>query len=46
MKVRWLSIVDPRPVVDTDLTMTTEAKTEEPSSVRLPSLRLFQYLVK
>jgi hypothetical protein len=45
-KVRQLSTVDPRPPVDTYLAMTTEAMTEEPSSIRFPSLRLFQYTAK
>jgi len=42
-RVRQLSTVDPRPLVDTDLAMTTEAMTEVPSSIRFPSLRLFKY---
>ena len=42
-KVRQLSTVDPRPLVDTDLAMTTEAMTEAPSRIHFPSLCLFQY---
>jgi hypothetical protein len=45
-KVRQLSTVDPRPLVDTDLAMTTEAMTEEPSSIHFPYLRLFQHTAK
>jgi hypothetical protein len=40
-KVRQLSTIDPRPLVDTDLTMTTKAMTKEASSISFPSLRLF-----
>jgi hypothetical protein len=45
-KVRQLSTVDPRPLVDTDLAMTTEAMTEVPSRIRFPSLHLLQYTAK
>jgi len=45
-KVRQLSTVDPRPLVDTALAMTTETVTEIPSRIRFPSLRLFQYTAK